>query len=255
MQNSHQGKEVTLPLHYNHLVQGMVYNNIDEELAEFLHNEGYLYNKRHLKMFNFSRLIGEYKIDRKQNTIKFLSEIRLYISSPLDEFCQSFGNSLLKKGQVRIGNNNLKIRQIQFIPTKTESNDVLVQTLSPIVVYSTFLKPEGGKYTYYFMPREPKFQSLVVENLIKKWKAFYNKKPPGEFNIYPIGKHKQNLIIYKNTIIKGASGLFRLQGDSRLISFALGAGLGGKGAQGFSCVKLIKERPTIKSQIKYVKKL
>lgn len=242
MQNSHRGKAVVLPLQYNHLVQGMMYHNIDEELAEFLHNKGYIYNKRHFRMFNFSRLMGEYRIDRERNIIIFLSDIRLYISSPMDDFCQSFGNLLLKKGQVRIGNNNLTIKQIQFIPTNTESKDVLVRTLSPIVVYSTLLKPEGGKYTCYFMPREPKFQSLVVENLIKKWKAFFNKKPPGEFNIHPVGKHKQNLVIYKNTIIKGASGLFRLQGDSSLISFALGAGIGGKGAQGFSCVKLIKER-------------
>lgn len=221
----------------------MIYNNIDEKLAEFLHNKGYTYNKRHFRMFNFSRLIGKFRINHQQKTITFLSDIKLYISSPMDDFCQSFGNSLLRKGQIRIGNNNLAIKQIQFIPTYTESKDVLVRTLSPIVVYSTLLKPEGGKYTCYFMPREPMFQSLVIENLKKKWQAFYNKTPPEEqFYIQPVGKHKQNVVIYKDTVIKGASGLFRLQGNSNLISFALGVGLGGKGSQGFSCLKLINER-------------
>ena len=35
--------------------------------------------------------------------------------------------------------------------------------------------------------------------------------------------------------------LFRLQGNSNFISFALGVGPGGKGSQGFSCLKLIRK--------------
>lgn len=243
MERNNIREPITLPLQYNHLVQGMIYHNIDEELAEFLHNKGYIHNKRHFKMFNFSRLMGQFRINRQQKTITFLSDIELYISSPIDNFCQSFGNFLLKKGQIHIGNNDLVIKQIQFIPTHTDSKDVLVKTLSPVVVYSTLLKPEGGKYTCYFMPREPMFQSLIIENLKNKWQAFYNSTPlEEEFKIYPVGNYKQNLVIYKDTVIKGASGLFRLQGNSNFISFALGVGLGGKGSQGFSCLKLIKER-------------
>ena len=241
MGKSCQDEPLVLPLQYNHLIQGMIYHNIDKELGDFLHNKGYIHNKRSFKMFNYSRLIGRFKINRQQKTITFLSEVELYISSIIDDFCKSFGNSLLKKGELRIGNNILAIKKMQLIPTETSSKDVLVQTLSPIVAYSTLLKPEGGKYTCYFMPGEPMFQQLVVENLKKKWQAFYNRLPPEEFRIYPIGNHKQNIIIYKNTVIKGASGLFRLQGNIGLISFALGVGLGGKGSQGFSCLKLLKE--------------
>ena len=32
--------ELNLPLHYNHLVHSAIYNSIDAELADFLHNEG-----------------------------------------------------------------------------------------------------------------------------------------------------------------------------------------------------------------------
>ena len=57
------------------------------------------------------------------------------------------------------------------------------------------------------MPREPMFQSLIIENLKNKWQAFYNSTPlEEEFKIYPVGNYKQNLVIYKDTVIKGASG-------------------------------------------------
>ena len=32
---------ITLPLPYNHILQGFIYNTMDEELAEFLHEKGY----------------------------------------------------------------------------------------------------------------------------------------------------------------------------------------------------------------------
>lgn len=241
LENNQQKEPIALPLQYNHLIQGMIYHNIDDELADFLHNKGFAYNERTFKMFNFSKVFGQFNINKKQKSIEFLSDIKIYISSPMDSFCQSFGNSLLKKGEIFIGQNKLRVKEIQFIPTNTKSTSILVRTLSPIVAYSTFIKPDGGKYTCYFTAREPMFQTLVAENLKKKWQAFYNTSAPEKFEIFPVGNHKQNIVIYKNTVIKGSSGLFRLQGDSELLSFALSAGLGSKGSQGFSCIQIINE--------------
>jgi len=241
LRNRQNDNQTTLPLQYNHLIQGMIYNNIDDELADFLHNRGFTYNERTFKMFNFSNLFGKFSIDKKNKSITFFSDMKLYFSSPMDEFCQSFGNSILKKGEIVLGKNKLQVKEIQFIPTNTKSTSILVQTLSPIVAYSTFIKPDGGKYTCYFTPKEPMFQELVKENLRKKWQAFYNRPAPERFEIFPVGNHKQNVVIYKNTVIKGSSGLFRLRGDSELLSFALSAGLGSKGSQGFSCIQIINE--------------
>lgn len=241
LKNRQSDNQTTLPLQYNHLIQGMIFNNIDDELANFLHDKGFTYNKRTFKMFNFSNLFGKFSIDKTNKSITFFSDMRLYFSSPMDEFCQSFGNSILKKGEIVLGKNKLQVEEIQFIPTIVSSDSILVETLSPIVVYSTFVKPDGGKYTCYFTPKEPMFQELVRGNLRKKWQAFYNRPAPEEFQILPIGKYKQNVVIYKNTVIKGTSGLFRLRGNSELLSFALSAGLGSKGSQGFSCIKLKKE--------------
>jgi len=49
------GKEpVILLLHYNHMVQSMIYSSISAELADFLHNQGFTHGKRAFKLFTFS---------------------------------------------------------------------------------------------------------------------------------------------------------------------------------------------------------
>ena len=52
---------IRLPIHYNYLVQSMIYQNMDREFAEFLHEQGYEVDKRKFKLFTFSRLLGQYR--------------------------------------------------------------------------------------------------------------------------------------------------------------------------------------------------
>ena len=48
---------LTLPLQYNHILQAFIYDNISAELAAFLHEKGYAYEKRQFKLFVFSNLL------------------------------------------------------------------------------------------------------------------------------------------------------------------------------------------------------
>jgi len=48
-------RTLTLPIHYNHMVQAMIYNSLDDDIADFLHDKGFVYEKRTFKMFAFSR--------------------------------------------------------------------------------------------------------------------------------------------------------------------------------------------------------
>jgi CRISPR-associated endoribonuclease Cas6 len=36
---------LNLPIHYNQIVQGFIYNHISEELAKWLHDEGFAYER------------------------------------------------------------------------------------------------------------------------------------------------------------------------------------------------------------------
>lgn len=230
---------IVLPIHYNHIVQGFIYNNIDEELASFLHNKGYISRGRTFKLFTFSNILKRgRKIKEKFN---FGKEISILVSSPLDDFCKSIANSMLQNDNLVLGKNNLKVEQIELFNEKIEKEEISIETLSPIVIYSTLFKADGKKFTHYYRTRENEFEKLIGENLIKKYNAFYGADIKLKKNIEIVSKGavRQNLIYYKNFIVKGESGKFIIKGDNRLLQMGLAAGFGGKNSQGFGCVKLL----------------
>ncbi len=61
---------IEVPIQYNHLLQGLIYHNLDRALSEWLHEEGHAYGKRRFKLFTFSRLFG--KREAKNGRIRFL---------------------------------------------------------------------------------------------------------------------------------------------------------------------------------------
>ncbi|KJS01568.1 MAG: CRISPR-associated protein Cas6 [Peptococcaceae bacterium BRH_c4a] len=228
-----------IPVHYNHLIQGAVYNAIEPELAAFLHKKGYESGNRKFKLFAFSRLIGRFQINKEKKTIRFMEEIKLVISSPVDEFCQSIANGMLTKGSIRFGNGDVEVEKMLVRQFKVERERVVLRTLSPVVVYSTFLRPDGRKYTCYFQPGEPDYDVLVGNNLRKKYQAFYGiEAPPGEVKVRKLGQIRLHILDYKGTVIKGCSGKLVTTGPKELLQMAVDAGIGSKNGQGFGCVEV-----------------
>src|SRR5690606_20909656 len=160
--------------------------------------------------FTFSRLLGQYKILGSE--ILFSPPINLIIASPLKEFSQYLLNGLLTLGVIRLGKSELYIKKAVMEAPEAKSK-ITIKLLSPVVAYSTLLKPEGGKYTCYFQPGEQEFVRLAEENLRKKYQAFHNQQPPaGDLEIKCLKPPRLHLIKYKNFVIKGYSGLLLLQG-------------------------------------------
>lgn len=230
-----------LPISYNHIIQAAIYNSIEPELASFLHEKGFIGGGRRFKLFSFSRIIGGYQIDQKNGKISFAGGVKLVVSSPIERFCQSIANCILTKGYIRFGNSDVQIDKIMVDQFKADDRKIVLKTLSPIVVYSTLLKPNGGKFTCYFQPGEPEYDLLIENNLRKKYQAFYAKEAPaGEVKVRRNGIMRQNIINYKNTIIKGYTGEVTLTGPIELLQMAVDAGLGSKNGQGFGCVEISK---------------
>ena len=53
-----EAHSLKLPIQHNHLLQGLIYANLDQALSEWLHNKGHAYGLRRFKLFTFSRLFG-----------------------------------------------------------------------------------------------------------------------------------------------------------------------------------------------------
>lgn len=228
---------IVLPIHYNHMVQGLIYRTINSELAEFLHNHGYGENRK-FRMFCFSSLLGKAKMDREYGTILFNSPVSLEISSPDNIFCESFANKILSK-EVKLGSNTLEIASIKVDRQDVFEDDIVLNTLSPITTYSTLLKPNGSKYTCYFQPGEDDFIRIVDENLRKKYRAFTGMEPSEEkVTLESLTRPRQHIVIYKGFIIKGYTCKMRLRGPRELLQTAVDAGLGSKNSQGFGCMRI-----------------
>jgi CRISPR-associated endoribonuclease Cas6 len=189
---------ITLPLHYNHIIQSFIYKSLDKGLAKRLHDKGFLYEKRRFKLFVFSRLIADAKIEN--GLIHFKEGVKLYISSPIHPFIESLAETLLKMPNLQLHDQEVFVESIHVCRKPSFPEHAFVKMLSPLTIYSTLKKADGAKKTYYYNPWEDEFSTLIKENLIKKYKAFYEKEPDDKiFSIraYKVSKKEEKIINYK----------------------------------------------------------
>lgn len=230
-----------IPIQYNHLVQAAIYSSLPQNMSSWLHDEGFATGKRIFKLFTFSRLMGKYIINKVDGTIAFPDGARLVVTSPDTEFLQGLVNGLLTTNSFRIGDLYFQIDEIECAGQVVNGDFLAVRMLSPVVAYSTLIKPEGGKYTCYFQPGEAEFTKLIESNLRKKYEAFYHKSAlDGEISIKPLDRPRLHVTNYKNTVIKGYSCRLKLKGPKELLQIALEAGLGSKNSQGYGCVEMVR---------------
>lgn len=234
-----EGK-ITMPIQYNNIIQSVILKWIgNESYQKFIHDVGYQHNNRRYKMYTFSRLQGKFKMNRSAKTITYFDEANLIISSADDVFLNYVVNNILIENEFKILNQSVYVDEITCSNRKIKSREK-IYTKSPIVVYSTF-ENEGNKKTYYYSPYEDDFAYMLKKNLINKYNAAYDKDPDcSDFFIKPTRweKLKENVVVYKGTIIKGWSGEFIIEGSDELLNIAYNAGLGSKNAQGFGCIEI-----------------
>jgi len=239
-------KILQLKRRHQYQIQAMVYNLLNKEYAHFLHNEGFIYEgKRHFKLFCFSKLFGNGPIKREKDFLYIPSPVKLSITSPVNSILEQLANNALSLGEIRLGNNFLQCKEVTVENPQAESEEILVQTLSPIVCYSTLKKYDGSDFTHYHSPYDQEFGEQIHANLIKKFTLITSEK--SELNqtikIEKLGRIWESIRFFSpedNRPIKGWNGNFRLTGSQELLQTALDAGLGAKNSSGFGCVELIR---------------
>jgi CRISPR-associated endoribonuclease Cas6 len=184
--------------------------------------------------------MGSYSYLPEQQMLRFVNPIKLVISSPVSQFAQDMAQIFLKDG-IKLGQSIVEIQSLEMASPQVKKNEIFVATLSPIVVYSTFKRGDGKKYTLYYKPDSSEFERLVLENLVRKARLIYGKGISfTETSIARSGRFRQQVVMYKGTIIKGVSGNFVLKGDLRLLQTAMDAGLGSKNSMGFGLIEMIQ---------------
>ena len=237
---------LTLPIHYNHLVQAMIYQSLDQALAQWLHEEGFQCGKRRFKLFTFSRLLSRHRrLDLKEGTISFTGPLFLKVGAMETEILESLAVHLVRFGEVKLNGQLCRFTSVEVEMPVEASGPVLVRALSPITTYSTLFDAAGKKKTYYYNPWEEEFSHLILRNLEKKMKAWKNEKIPLNPDIHylkplKVKKNDEKLIIYKGFIIKGWMGTYELNLPQDYFPIAYHAGLGAKNPQGFGMIEVVE---------------
>lgn len=231
-------KNIVLPVQYNFLLQGFIYNNIDYNIGNFLHNYGYEAENRIFKLFVFSRIFSR-KMNFLDSKIEMDGQVSFYLSSPIEDFIGSFSQNIIKQESLFLGENLVRVFSIEVMKEPLFSDRMEIKMISPLTVYSTFER-NGKKLTHYYTPFENEFNELITENLKKKYLAYYKKEISQDLKITPINikKEMEKIIIYKGTVIKGWIGRYQIEGSVELIKFAYNVGLGSKNSQGFGMFEI-----------------
>jgi CRISPR-associated endoribonuclease Cas6 len=164
--------------------------------------------------------------------------MHFYLSAPFGQILQEFANQMVRGTTIKLGGNLLSLSSVQvLLPPVFKYRTTKIKMLSPISVHSTLEKKDGGKKTYFYLPTEKEFSELVHKNLLKKYVSFLEKYPEDiELSLRPLffsEKKNFHLIIYKDYVVKGYSGIYELVGSRELKQFAYDTGLGERNAQGF----------------------
>ena len=222
-----------LPMNYQSLLQGLIYSIFDkEEYGSFLHNEGYKLNNKIFKMFNFSNLLGKYNVEN--NCVIFDGDVRLYISSQSEEFSKILYNFFIRNDRVVLNHQFLNIKTIEFIETPyfKGEKDIIIKTLSPVVVCKTV-----DKYVNYCKPSDEQFSSLCLSNLEEKNKALNNPVRQFVFDIIKVNFEKKRIVQFKNTFYISYLTELVVHTNYETLELLYNTGLSAKGSAGFGMIE------------------
>ncbi|ONN28069.1 hypothetical protein XJ44_00555 [Thermosipho affectus] len=237
---SFEFEKLVLPIDYNHILQSTILNLIsNDDFKSFIHDQGYIYEKRKFKLYTFSRIYGKFSIDKEKGKITFFDSANFIVSSYDDMFCRYLAERFLSFENIYLGGNFVSPKSIE-VDYFESKNSLKTITKSPVTVYSTYLDENGKKKTLYYHPDDPKFKQIIEQNIYKKYYSIYKKEPKGFIKIKHVGKNPKRIVVYyKGFKIVGWMTAFDLFGDEELIKIAYEAGIGAKNSQGFGLLEKI----------------
>jgi CRISPR-associated endoribonuclease Cas6 len=245
-----------LPQGYNPYVQGLINACIPEDIKWSGIATGT--EEAHFKLFTFSQLYAKSveRIDiapreETQNDghvhyqLVMSSPVWFYLSSPSPEFIEALVPRLEQAHDLHVERNLVQsVHVVAAYPVTIPTHGLVtwrIRTISPITVYQSESKDSNS--AHYFAPDDPLFAKLVLDNAVRKYYAWTQKKAPSDGFSISCLDHTPHLAVisFKDTPVHGYTGRFQLTGDAKLLSFLYESGLGGKNSHGFGMFDIAPE--------------
>lgn len=242
-----------LPINYQYEVSSWIYkvlNDGDTEFAHWLHEKGYIHDKRPFKLFTFSRLaINSFHVKGDRLIIRS-PQVTLTISFLPDEAITPFIKGLFLNRIFSIGDIlskvTFEVSSIEETGKVTFNNEMHFRTTSPLFISDR--DPESG-HKRHLSPDDSNYNTLLERNLTEKFNTYskvYTADNPAPLHIKVIPQSfaKERLVRIKGftdqqTYIKAYDFQFKAIGSPELIRTGYFAGFGALNSQGFGCVEII----------------
>jgi CRISPR-associated endoribonuclease Cas6 len=249
-----------LPLNTGYYLASAIYATLSYSSSSFatkLHDQGYAPEgaRQKFKYFTFSNLqIPERKIEQGQ-IISHSKEVKLFLSSPKEEFLQHLVIGLFSDGPLRIKNSLYEKLCIESLPEPQWSESMSFSMLSPLAV-SIYRDPSSGMNTKeYLRCDDNRLGGLLLQNLQAKYRGVYGAEAPESLVPFTItfnggylkrrqdnGQSVEKLITIKDvqgieTRVKAIECPFTVTGQSELIKIGYECGFGENNPMGFGMVR------------------
>jgi len=132
--------EIKLPVGFNKYLQALIYTHLDKADANWLHEQGFIFEKRHFRLFVFSSILEKGVFDKETRIFTFPQKISFYLASPVDWIIEQVATNLIKTKEVNLGPYKLQVLSIGVIkPQKITTDNIKIRAITPIEVHSTFI--------------------------------------------------------------------------------------------------------------------
>lgn len=229
------GKNIDLPISYNHAVQSMIYHALSENAGyqDFLHNTGYVSDKKTFRLFTFGELKGKYTV--KNRRIIFENGFYFEIRTVSDTLFKLLSRSFYLGAVFQLGNEEITVERIVCENRKISTDNVKVKFLSPVVA-----KIKDGNQTIHFAPSDTQFEEIININFFSKYKAFYGDEPDSKIHVSNIHRERKIVSKYKGIWINGFLCEMYLEGKAEYLDFLYNVGIGSNNAQGYGMFEIIE---------------
>ena len=231
-------KNLTLPISYNSIIQGIIYHSatkIDKNFTSNLHDKGLglKTDTINFKYFSFSKIFGKYEINDKK--ITFFDEIRFEIRSIDPYFIHLVYEGMNKYG-ISFGERTLK-PDLKLENKIITSNSITIKMISPIIA----IKKDDNKKEF-INPMTNEFIPYLENNYSYKYQNYYNNEGKDiDIDIIDVTYRDKCVTSFKGIIMTGWYGIYHLEGSPESLTFLYNTGLGGKNSQGFGLFDIIEE--------------
>lgn len=225
-------KNLTIPINYSHILQGIIYSALSNDLhyQKMLHDIGQ--NESKFKLFTFSSLCGKHSISNKQ--ITFWGNIFLEIRC-VDSYFIFLIYEYLKTHGITFGKENFSVN-LKLENNIIRENSINIKMNSPICLSK---KTENDK-TIYLSPQDEDFEQYINNNFYKKYMSYYNTTPSSDVEITStyISYSDKVVTTLKNIYITAWKGNYILNGSPDYLTFLYNCGLGNRNSQGFGLFEI-----------------